>query len=273
METETGSRGEAAQGVTTAFEFVRERRQGIKRVIAVMSGKGGVGKSAITMLVAASMRRKGLEVGILDADITGPSIPRGLGVHGPIFIGNEGPVPATSKTGIKIISINLLLPDENTPVIWRGPLLSGTVKQFYGEYEWGQLDYLLVDLPPGTADIPLTVMQSIPLDGIVLVTSPQELASMVVSKARKMAAELDAEVLGLIENMSFAVCPHCGGTVEPFGESHSERAAESMGVPLLGRLPLDPRISALADEGLLEDYRSPDVDAIVEALFELIASG
>jgi Mrp family chromosome partitioning ATPase len=243
-------------------------RTGIKNTIAVMSGKGGVGKSALTILLAASLRRKGLEVGILDADITGPSIPRGLGIHGPIFFGEGGPIPATSRSGIKVVSMNLLLPSENDAVIWRGPLISGTVLQFYEKYEWGELDYLLLDLPPGTADVPLTVMQSIPLDGIVLVISPQELAAMVVGKARKMAASLDAPVVGLVENLSYAVCPHCGERVEPFGESHSEEAASVMGIPFLGRLPLDPDISKLSDEGRLEEYRSPDIDAIVDALLE-----
>jgi len=238
----------------------------IKKNIAIMSGKGGVGKSAVTMLLATSLRRRGLEVGILDADITGPSIPRGLGVNGPILIGEAGVIPATSSTGIKIMSMNLILPEEDDAVIWRGPLISRAVKQFYEECDWGELDYLLVDLPPGTADVPLTVMQSIRLDGIVLVTSPQELAGMIVGKARKMAAALEAPVLGLIENMSFIRCPHCAETIEPFGESHSGQAARDMGIPLLGRLPLDADVSRLADAGELEQYTSADVDALAEIL-------
>ena len=244
-------------------------RPGPKQVIAVMSGKGGVGKSAITMLLASSLRRQGFEVGILDADITGPSIPRGLGIDGPIFLGETGPIPVASPSGIKVMSMNLLLPGEDEAVIWRGPLISGAVKQFYEETEWGELDYLLLDLPPGTADVPLTVMQSIPLDGIILVTSPQELAGMIVGKARKMAGALEAPVIGLVENMSYIPCPHCGGRVEPFGESKSEQAAEAMGIPLLGWLPLDPEISKLADTGRLEEYRSPDVDTLVTTLLEL----
>jgi Mrp family chromosome partitioning ATPase/predicted Fe-Mo cluster-binding NifX family protein len=247
-------------------------RRNIKQVIGIMSGKGGVGKSAVTMLLASSLRRKGFEVGILDADITGPSIPRGLGVDGPVFFGETGPIPASSPGGIKIMSMNLLLPGEDEAVIWRGPLISGAVKQFYEETEWGELDYLLLDLPPGTADVPLTVMQSIPLDGIVLVTSPQELAGMIVGKARKMADALEAPVIGLVENMSHMACPHCGEKIEPFGESSSERASASMGIPLLGRLPLDPEISKLADAGRLEEYRSPDVDALLAASLERIAS-
>lgn len=252
-------------------EIPRFTKPGIKKVIAIMSGKGGVGKSAITILLAAALRRKGLEVGILDADITGPSVPRGLGLSGPIFFTGETPVPARSMTGIKVVSMNLLLPHENEAVVWRGPLITGTIRQFYEEFEWGDLDYLLLDLPPGTADVPLTIMQSIPLDGIILVISPQELAGVIVGKARKMAALMDAPVIGMVENMAYAECPHCGGKVEPFGESHSERAAEAMGIPLLASLPLDPDISRLADEGRLEEYRSQAVDALAEALFDRAA--
>ncbi len=240
----------------------------VKHTIAIMSGKGGVGKSAVTMLLATSLRRRGLEVGILDADITGPSIPRGLGVTGPILIGEAGAIPATSSTGIKIVSMNLMLPEEDDAVIWRGPLISKAVKQFYEECDWGELDYLLIDLPPGTADVPLTIMQSVALDGIVLVTSPQELAGMIVGKARKMAIALAAPILGLVENMSFIRCPRCGENIEPFGESHSDQAARDMGVPLLGRLQLDAQISRLADRGELEEYRSEDADTLAEILFE-----
>ena len=181
--------------IETAEQATGER-PAIKKVIAIMSGKGGVGKSAVTMLLASSLRRKGSEVGILDADITGPSVPRGLRVDGPVFFGETGPIPAASPGGIKVMSMNLLLPGEDEAVIWRGPLISGAVHQFYEETEWGELDYLLLDLPPGTADVPLTVMQSIPLNGILLVTSPQELAGMIVGKARKMAGALEAPVLG-----------------------------------------------------------------------------
>jgi Mrp family chromosome partitioning ATPase len=257
---------------TAVAEWPKAARPGVKTTIAVMSGKGGVGKSALTILLAAAIRRRGLEVGILDADITGPSIPRGLGVIGPILFGEDGPVPAASRSGIKVVSMNLLLPNENEAVIWRGPLISGTVQQFYEKFDWGELDYLLVDLPPGTADVPLTVMQSIPLDGIVLVISPQELAGMIVGKARKMAASLDAPVIGLVENMSYLLCPQCGERVEPFGASHSEQAAEAMGIPLLGRLPLDPEISRLADEGKLDEYRSPDIDSVVDALIKRVTT-
>ncbi len=243
----------------------------IKRVIAVMSGKGGVGKSALTILLAASLRRRGMDVGILDADITGPSVPMGLGLEGPITGDEAGPRPAESEGGIKVVSMNLLLSDAGEAVIWRGPLIGRTVSQFYEDFQWGDLDFLLVDLPPGTADVPLTVMQSIHLDGIVLVISPQELAGMVVGKARKMAASLGVPVLGLVENMSYVSCPHCGERLEPFGESHSAEAADSMGIQLLGTLPLDPEISRLADEGRLGEYRSAAVEEIVDSLLERVA--
>jgi Mrp family chromosome partitioning ATPase/predicted Fe-Mo cluster-binding NifX family protein len=235
----------------------------IKNTIAVMSGKGGVGKSAVAMLLAVAFRRLGFEVGILDADITGPSVPRGLGVRGPITVGEFGAIPAMSSTGIKVMSMNLILPTEDDAVIWRGPLVSMAVQQFYEECEWGNLDYLLIDLPPGTADVPLTVMQSIPLDGIILVSSPQELAGMIVGKAVSMAEKLDAPIMGLIENMSYVTCPSCEERVEPFGSSHGEGAARKMGTSFLGRLPLDRAISELADEGRLEEYESPAVEAVI----------
>lgn len=238
----------------------------IKHTVAVMSGKGGVGKSAVTMLLAVALRRLGFEVGILDADITGPSVPRGLGVSGPIMVGEAGAIPSKSSTGIKVMSMNLILPAEDDAVIWRGPLISSAVGQFYQECEWGNLDYLLIDLPPGTADVPLTVMQSIPLDGIILVTSPQELAGMIVGKAVRMAAQLDAPITGLIENMSYVTCPSCGERVEPFGPSHGEEAASRMGTDLLGSLPLDRAISELADGGRLEEYESPAVEAVIGAV-------
>lgn len=263
--------GLAASPETVVPWPAKTARPGIKTTIAIMSGKGGVGKSALTMLLAASLRRKGLAVGILDADITGPSIPMGLGLTGPVYYGEKGPAPVASRIGIKVVSMNLLLTSEKEAVIWRGPIISRMVRQFYEDFDWGELDYLLVDLPPGTADVPLTVMQSIPLNGILLVISPQELAGMIVGKARKMAASLEVPVIGLVENMAYVLCPHCGEQVEPFGASHSEQAAQAMGIPLLGRLPLDPEISRLVDEGRLEEYRSPDVDAVVETMLERTA--
>lgn len=235
----------------------------IGKTLVVMSGKGGVGKSAVATLIAAELHRRGFRVGVLDADITGPSIPRGLGITGRITVGPDGVIPAVSSSGLKVMSMNLVLPSEDDAVIWRGPLVSGAVKQFYEECAWGELDFLVIDLPPGTSDVPLTIMQSIPLDGIILVTSPQQLAGVIVAKARKMAASLNAPVLGLVENMSFVTCPSCGEKVTPFAESHGEEIAAAMDIPFLGRLPLDPEISRLADAGKLEEYRS---EAVAEVL-------
>ncbi len=238
----------------------------VEHILAIMSGKGGVGKSLVTGLVAAEMRRRGLRTGILDADITGPSIPRMFGLSGQPQGTPFGIAPALSKSGIKVMSINLLLPQEDEAVIWRGPLIASAIKQFWGDVVWGALDYLLVDLPPGTADAPLTVMQSLPLNGVVLVTSPQELAGMVVRKAARMAAQLDVPVLGIVENMSYAVCPHCGQKHEVFGASHIEGVTGPLGIPLLGRIPLDPGISDLSDHGRIEEYVLDGLAGIVDQL-------
>lgn len=232
-----------------------------KRVVAVMSGKGGVGKSSVSALLAVALRRAGLSVGVLDADITGPSIPRLFGLRGrPQAAPGEGIMPVQTKTGIKVMSINLLLPEEDHPVIWRGPILSSAAKQFFTDVHWGELDYLIVDLPPGTGDVPLTVLQSIPLDGIVIVSSPQELAMMIVRKAVKMAQALQVPLIGLIENMSLLRCPHCGEEIQVFGPGTAAAAASSCGVPFLGRLPLDPELSAAGDRGDLEAYEAAWVD-------------
>lgn len=260
-----GSRDSTCPAGPPRFQPIGESN--IRHTVAVMSGKGGVGKSAVTMLLAVALRRLGFEVGILDADITGPSVPKGLGVRGPIMVGENGAIPGESSTGIRVMSMNLILPAEEEAVIWRGPLISSAVGQFYQECEWGDLDYLLVDLPPGTADVPLTVMQSIPLDGIILVTSPQELAGMIVGKAVSMAEKLNVPITGLIENMSYVTC-NCGERVEPFGPSHGEEAAAKMGTAFLGRLPLDRAISELADEGRLEEYESPEVESVIGAVAE-----
>ncbi len=263
---ETGDRGACGSAGATCPagppRFQPAGDSSISHTIAVMSGKGGVGKSAVTMLLAVALRRSGFEVGILDADITGPSIPKGLGVRGPILVGEEVAIPGESSTGIKVMSMNLILPAEEEAVIWRGPLISSAVGQFYQECDWGNLDYLLVDLPPGTADVPLTVMQSMPLAGIILVTTPQELAGMIVGKAVSMAAKLNVPIIGLIENMSYVTCK-CGERVEPFGPSHGEEAAMRMGTTLMGRLPLDHAISELADEGRLEEYEAPEVKNVI----------
>lgn len=228
----------------------------IRRVLAVMSGKGGVGKSSIAALLASELSRRGFAVGLLDADITGPSIPKMFGIHQQPEGGSEGIQPIESRKGIKLMSINFLLPDENQPVVWRGPLISRAIQQFWSEIAWGDLDVLVVDLPPGTSDASLTVMQSLPLDGIILVTSPQDLAGMVVRKAANMAAGLSLKLIGIVENMSYLLCPECGSKIDLFGASHAEYTAERFDTSVLGYLPLDPLISIFCDEGNIEIYQS-----------------
>jgi Mrp family chromosome partitioning ATPase len=242
----------------------------VKHVLAIMSGKGGVGKSLVTALLATTLRRKGLRVGVLDADITGPSIPKIFGVSDRPISTPLGIAPVKTKTGILVMSINLLLPNEDDAVIWRGPLIGGAIKQFWGDVFWGNLDYLLVDLPPGTADAPLTVMQSLPLNGIVLVTSPQELAGMVVRKAAQMAQQMNIPMLGIVENMSYATCPHCGERINIFGPSHTAEAAALMAVPMLGQIPIDVRIATLSDGGDIESYTAEGFDEVVEELLKLV---
>ena len=226
----------------------------IKRVIAVMSGKGGVGKSSVTALLAATLSREGHKVGVLDADITGPSIPRMFGIKAVPSSPPMGIMPSTTRTGIRVMSLNLLLPHEDDPVIWRGPLISGAVRQFWTDVVWGDLDYMIVDLPPGTGDAPLTVLQSLPLDGLVVVSSPQDLAFMVVRKAIKMAQALGVPILGLVENMSAFRCPGCGREIPLFGESRAAEVCRSTGIRLLGEMPVDPALSAMADRGEIEAY-------------------
>ena len=227
----------------------------VRHVVAVMSGKGGVGKSLVSGLLAVALRREGYQVGILDADITGPSIPKMFFPNGArLGMSPMGPMPPQSRTGIRVMSINLLLEQEDMAVIWRGPLVSGAIKQFWGDIFWGTLDYLVVDLPPGTSDASLTVMQSLPMSGVVLVSSPQDLAGMVVRKAAFMARQMETPILGLIENMSYFECPDTGKQHEIFGPSHAEETAERIGVPLLGRLPIDPEIAKLCDAGQIEAY-------------------
>lgn len=227
----------------------------IRHVIAVMSGKGGVGKSSLSAMTAVSLAREGYRVGLLDADITGPSIPKLFGMQQQPEAVNDKISPPETDLGIKIISLNLLLPHEDDPVVWRGPLIGGAVKQFWTDVLWGEIDYLVVDLPPGTGDAPLTVMQSLPLDGLLIVTSPQDLAVMVVKKAIKMARMLDVPILGLVENMSRLTCPHCGKPVDLFGPSQAEAVAAETGIRLLGTIPLDPEISRLGDLGEIEQYQ------------------
>jgi Mrp family chromosome partitioning ATPase len=240
----------------------------IKRVLAVMSGKGGVGKSSVAAILATAFRQQGKRVGVLDADITGPSIPKMFGLHEPPPMGPVGILPAETATGIKVMSINLLLPNEDEAVIWRGPLIGGAIKQFWGDVVWGDLDVLVVDLPPGTSDASLTVMQSIPLNGVVLVTSPQDLAGMVVRKAARMAWHLNVPIVGLVENMSYFVCPQCGEQIEVFGPSQAMRTAMQLGVPLLGRLPLDPELARRCDAGEIEGYPTDVFAPIAEKVAE-----
>ena len=240
----------------------------VGQVLAVMSGKGGVGKSSVAGLLASSLRKRGFIVGILDADITGPSIPKMFGVHQLPTGGPEGIDPIESRTGIKLMSINFLLPDEDQPVVWRGPLISQAIQQFWSEIAWGNLDVLVVDLPPGTSDASLTVMQSLPLHGILLVTSPQDLAGMVVRKAANMAASLGVRLIGLVENMSYILCPQCGAKIDVFGASRAEQTARWIGTSLLGHLPLDPQLSILCDEGDIEAYQSEAFEKITDLVIE-----
>lgn len=221
----------------------------IKHVIGVISGKGGVGKSLVTATLASMMRAEGYNTGILDADITGPSIPKMYGVHGPAEATPDGSYPIAAEDGTRIMSINLLLEHEDTPVLWRGPVIAGAIKQFWTDVIWGDIDYLFVDMPPGTGDVALTVFQSLPLDGIIIVTSPQELVELIVTKAYKMAEMMNIPVLGLVENYSYLICPDCGKRINIFGESRIEKTAETLGVPLLAKLPMDPSFAALADSG------------------------
>ena len=238
----------------------------INKVIAVVSGKGGVGKSMVTASLARMMREQGFSVGILDADVTGPSIPKMYGIHGSAVGTEEGILPGEAKDGTKIMSVNLLLEHESNPVIWRGPIIAGVVKQFWTDVMWGELDYLFVDMPPGTGDVPLTVFQSLPVDGIVIVTSPQDLVQMIVEKAYNMAKQMNIPVLGIVENYSYLVCPDCGKKIPVFGESHIDDVAESLGVPVLGRMPVDPKLAEAVEE---ERFYEADNQYLADAVNKL----
>ncbi len=231
-------------------------KKNIAHIIAVVSGKGGVGKSSISALLATELRRMGYEVGVLDADVTGPSIAKLFNLTDRPRISQNGILPLTTKSGIKAISVNLLLDDPEQAVVWRGPIVSNVIKQLYSEVDWGDLHFLIIDLPPGTSDAPLTVYQSIPIDGVVVVSTPQDLALMIVAKAVNMARSIKVPVLGLIENMGYLICPHCGGKINLFGEPKGEKAAKKFNIPFLGVIPLDPKMTELADKGLIEDYQS-----------------
>lgn len=241
----------------------------IKRVIGVISGKGGVGKSFVTASLANKMAAKGFRVGILDADITGPSIPKMYGVKGAAQADDNGIFPMETSNGIKVISVNLLLPTEDTPVIWRGPILANMVKQFWTDVIWGDLDYLFVDMPPGTGDVPLTVFQSLPINGIIIVTSPQELVSMIVEKAVNMANMMNIPILGVVENMSYVECPDCGKKIAVFGESHIDEVAAEKGLKVLAKLPIDPETASLVDAGKIEDFKGDWLDGAADVVASL----
>jgi Mrp family chromosome partitioning ATPase len=242
----------------------------IRNVIVVMSGKGGVGKSSVTALLASELKKAGNKVGILDADITGPSQPKAFGIKNEsgLQATDYGIIPPQSDLGIKIISINLFLPNEDDPVIWRGPMLAGAVKQFWEEIDWRDLDYLVVDLPPGTGDVPLTVMQTLPVNGIVIVSSPQDLAFMVVKKTIKMAQKMNTPILGLIENMSYAICPHCNEKLQLFGEPQGKHVADECKIDYLGELPWDAKLTAMVDQGVVESYDSENVKSIAAQIMK-----
>lgn len=241
----------------------------IKHVIGVVSGKGGVGKSFVTASLANQMAEKGFRVGILDADITGPSIPKMYGLTGPALADDDGIYPMEAENGIKVMSVNLLLPKDDEPVIWRGPILANMVKQFWTDVVWGEIDYLFVDMPPGTGDVPLTVFQSLPVEGIVIVSSPQDLVRMIVMKAYKMAQMMNIKVLGVIENYSYVVCPDCGKKISIFGESHIDEIAAELQIDVLGKMPVNPAYAEAADKGKFDQVVNTYVDAAVEKLYML----
>ena len=244
----------------------------VKHVVAIMSGKGGVGKSLVTSLIGISLARRGYDVGILDADITGPSIPRMFGISGRPAGNETGILPPLSHLGIEIMSINLLLQNEDDAVIWRGPLIARTIQQFWEDVLWGKLDYLLVDLPPGTADAPLTVMQSMSLSGVVIVFSPQELAAMVVRKAVQMAQKMNIPIIGVVENMSYFLLPDSGKKIELFGKSKGTEMAKAAGAPLLGQIPIDPEMAKLCDDGNIERYDSKELNSFAEAFLKAMSA-
>ena len=247
------------------YEPMNSRSQ-INKVIAVMSGKGGVGKSLVTSSLAAKLKKKGYKVGILDADITGPSIPKMFGLNETANGDGNGLYPVETGSGIKVMSVNLLLEDEEEPVIWRGPVISSVVKQFWSDVYWGELDYLLIDMPPGTGDVPLTVFQSIPVDGAIIVTSPQDLVRLIVKKAYNMAVKMDIPVMGIVENYSYIECPDCGKKISVFGESKIDEIASEIGIEVLGKLPIIPAIAKLADEGRFDEADNTFIDMAVDKI-------
>ena len=238
----------------------------VDKVIAVVSGKGGVGKSLVTSLLACEMQRRGHQAAVLDADITGPSIPQAFGIHSGAIGGEDFIYANRSKTGIELMSINLLLPNETDPVVWRGPVIAGAVTQFWTDVLWEDVEYMFVDMPPGTGDVPMTVFQSLPVAGVIVVASPQELVSMIVAKAVNMANMMNVPVLGIMENMSFFKCPDCGKELKIFGESHIDEVAGQNGIDLIAKLPIDPAIAKACDEGRIEEIEGPWLSAIVDKI-------
>ncbi len=242
----------------------------VKKVIGIVSGKGGVGKSMVTGLSAVIAQRNGYQTAILDADITGPSIPKMFGISERAMGNEEGLFPVVSKLETKLMSINLLLENDTDPVVWRGPVIASTVTQFWKDVFWGDVDFMFVDMPPGTGDVPLTVFQSLPVDGIIIVTSPQELVSMIVEKAVNMAQMMNIPVLGIVENMSYAICPDCGKQIKVFGESHVDQIAENYQLPVLGQIPIDPKLSAASDSGNIELFEGNWLDPLSAVLDEMM---
>lgn len=236
----------------------------IKKIIAVLSGKGGVGKSMVTSLLAVELARAGYKVGILDSDITGPSIPKIFGINNPLYGDEGGIVPNQTKLGIKAVSVNMMLGEEETPVLWRGPILGGIVKQFYSEVHWGELDYLLIDMPPGTSDVAISIFQLIPVDGVVMVTTPSKLVSMVVAKAINMAMEVNVPIVGLVENMAYVKCDNCGNKINIYNFDDTENVAKKYDLDVVAKLPINPVLANLADEGRIEEYNDNELKDLIE---------
>lgn len=267
---------ECSHDCSSCAESCNERKDGfaeelnkkskVKKVIAVMSGKGGVGKSLVTSLLACEMQKNGYRCAIMDADITGPSIPNAFDIHTKALASEDGIMPEISKTGIKIMSLNLLTDNETDPVVWRGPMIAGVVKQFWTDVVWGDIDYMFVDMPPGTSDVPLTVFQSLPIDGIVVVTSPQRLVSMIVEKAVNMANIMKIPVLGVVENMSYFICPQCGGKHHIFGESDIKKTAEHFNIATVAEMPIDPELTQKCDTGKIEEASAEMLEDIIKKL-------
>lgn len=253
-----------------SFKVKLSENSHVKKVIGIVSGKGGVGKSLVTGLSAVAMNKKGYKTAIMDADITGPSIPKMFGIGKANYADESGLLPATTEGGIKVMSLNMLMENETDPVIWRGPVIAGIVKQFWTDVNWGDVDFMFVDMPPGTGDVPLTVFQSLPVDGIIVVSTPQELVNMIVEKAVNMANMMNIPVLGIVENMSYMNCPHCGEPINIFGNSKLESYAASNGIDILGRIPLDPKIAGLIDEGKAEEVENDYLESLVYILDGMI---